>query len=159
MIKKLIDKIGKTATIIISVLTIIALSYGSIQMYKSITRKDLVGKWKLRFVIESSSMKRYVGGTHTQIVFFSQNESVVSGNGEKWEYNDEFLPYEQHRKLEYNGIIEDDCLKATFKMFGLLRESCGIIDVIVSNDGKKMVGTFCGTAADSKGVVTGEKLD
>lgn len=159
MIKKLIDKIGKTGTVLIGLLTLITLIFGCWQIYKSTTCHNLAGVWKLKFVIESSTYKAYVGESHTQKVFFSQNEFVVTGNGEKWEYNDKFLPYEQHRKLEYNGIIEDDCLKATYKMYGLKRESTGIINVVLIDDGKKMTGTFCGTAADSKGIVTGEKLN
>lgn len=128
-------------------------------LYKSPVRYNIAGAWKLKFTNNYSSYKPFIGESHTQKVFWSQNENNITGNGEKWEYNDKLLPSNMHRKLEYSGSIEANCLKAVFKLFGLKRESSGSIEVILSEDGKKMKGTFIGTAGDTKGTVTGEKID
>lgn len=157
--KTLFDKLGKTGTAIATILAIITGVITCWQVFKSSTRHNLAGAWKLKFVVESSSYKAYIGESHTQRVSFCQNDCEIKGNGEKWEYNDKLLPFDAHRKLEYIGALEDDCLKATYKLFGLLRESSGNINVTITDDGKKMIGKFTGTAGDSKGTVTGERID
>ena len=92
-------------------------------------------------------------------MFFIQEENKVTGKGEKWEYNNAFLPYNMHRKLEYIGQIEDDGLKATYTMYGLQRESTGMIQVKIVDGGRRMVGDFTGTAGDVKGTVEGIRID
>ncbi len=157
--KWLIDKVGKTSAVIIAILAIATGLITCWQTFKSSTRSDISGAWKLKFFIESSTMKTYIGETHVQEVFFNQNESVIMGNGEKIEYNGEPLPSDQHRKIEYAGTITDNLLKASFKLYGLLRESSGQIKVAIGEDGRTLEGTFIGTAANTRGKVTGEKID
>jgi hypothetical protein len=157
--KKLLDKIGKTGAALGVFLGIVTGVITCYQVFKSSTKHNIAGSWKLKFVVESSSMNAYIGEVHTQRISFCQNECEISGNGEKWEYNGKLLPFKSHHKLEYQGAIDNDCLKATYKLFGLLRETSGDIVVTLSADGKKMIGRFTGTAADSKGTVEGERID
>ncbi|MES2762037.1 MAG: hypothetical protein V4677_07520 [Bacteroidota bacterium] len=157
--KNIFEKLGKTGTAISVFLGIVAAVITCWQAYKIYSRHNIAGAWKLKFVVVSSSYKAYEGDIHTQRVSFCQNECEISGDGEKWEYNGELLDFDKHRKLEYKGALDDDCLKATYKLFGKLRESSGDIVVTLSEDGKKMKGTFIGTAADSRGTVEGERID
>lgn len=144
---------------VISILTFVTLIISCWQWYKSTSTQDLAGAWEITFVNESSSYKPYIGETHMQKVFFSQNAGSISGSGEKWEYNGKLLPFDQHRKIEYVGTLDGNLLKATFKLYGLRRESSGSIDVELFEGGKRMVGRFMGTAGDTRGSVAGEKVE
>ncbi len=157
--KAFFDRIGKTGTAISVVLGILASVIACWQFFKTTTKHNLAGQWKLRFKVESSTYKPYIGETHTQKVFFHQNEFEITGKGEKWEYNGELLPFDKHRKLEYIGELENDCFKANYTMYGLKRESVGIIDVKITDDGRRFSGNFTGTAGDASGTVEGEKID
>lgn len=100
-----------------------------------------------------------MGETHTQKVFFTQSEADIEGHGEKCEYNGQLLPFDAHRKLEYKGSIDEDELKATYVLHGLKRVSEGMIHLIISSDGKSLEGRFSGTAGETAGTVTGERID
>ena len=118
---------------------------------------NISGEWYMTFTNESSTYKPFIGEIHTQRTFFTQIEKTISGKGEKWEYNGKLLNDDQHRKLEYIGTIDGYNLKASYTLHGERRVSEGLIDVVISNDGKKMTGTFSGTAGNCKGRVIGEK--
>lgn len=157
--KILFDRIGKTGTAISVIVGIIASAIACWQFFKSATTHNLAGQWKLKFKIESSSYKPYIGETHTQKIFFNQRDSEVTGKGEKWEYNGKLLPFGMHRKLEYVGKVEDDCFKASYTLYGLKRESIGMIDVKITDGGRRVTGRFTGTAGDASGFVEGERID
>jgi hypothetical protein len=157
--KKISEKIGTTGTTIATVLTIITGAFACWQIYRSSTQKNLAGRWKLTFTNVESSYKAYIGETHTQSVSFSQNGCEITGDGEKCEYNWVTLPSTQRRTIEYKGSVEDDCLKAAYKLHGRDRISTGNIEVTISDDERTLVGKFSGTAADTRGTITGEKID
>lgn len=157
--KVFFNGIGKTGTAVSIVIGIAASWIACWQFFKSTTKHNLAGQWKLKFVVESSSYKQYVGETHTQKIFFHQNDFEITGKGEKWEYNGTFLPYNKHRKLEYIGELKDDCFKASYTLHGLLRESIGMIDMQITEGGRRMNGRFTGTAGDASGSVEGERID
>jgi hypothetical protein len=157
--KTFFDRIGKTGTAVSLIFGIIVSIITIWQFFKSSTRHNLTGDWKLKFEVESSSYSPYIGETHTQKFFFNQADCAITGAGEKWEYNGRFLPYDMHRKVEYLGELDDDIFKATFKLFGLKRETVGIIEVTLTDGGKKMAGIFSGTAGNTKGTVVGEKIE
>ncbi len=157
--KSFYERIGKTGKTIGLILAITTGTFTCWQIFKSSTKHKIAGAWKLKFIVQSSSYKPYIGESHTQRVSFCQNDCEITGEGEKWEYNGKLLPFDSHRILKYKGNIDDDCLKATYELFGLLRKSDGNIEVTLSDDGRSMEGKFTGTAGDSKGTVTGERID
>lgn len=157
--KTFFNRIGKTGTVISVFVGIVASVITCWQFFKSATVHNLAGQWKLKFKVESSTYKTYIGETHTQKIFFHQNESEITGKGEKWEYNGELLSFDKHRKLEYIGKVENDCFKASYTLYGLLRESTGMITLNISDGGRRMSGRFTGTAGDASGTVEGERID
>jgi hypothetical protein len=127
--------------------------------FKKCSTHNISGNWHLELNVEKSAYKPYIGETHTQKVFFIQNENSVRGDGEKWEYNGKYLPASAHRKLEYEGFIDGRKLFAKYVLYGLKRVSQGSITVEISDDGKTMEGTFMGTAGESSGTLKGRKIE
>jgi hypothetical protein len=157
--KRFIVKATRTQKFISAVLGLFIASFGVWAIIKSLRTKNIAGAWKLTFTIQSSTYRPYIGETHTQKVFFTQNDENVAGNGEKWEYNGELLPFDAHRLLEYEGTINGSQLNAKYVLHGLKRISNGNIEVEISSDEKTLKGSFTGTAADTKGMVTGERAE
>ncbi len=157
--KKTIINIIKTHKFISGVLGLFLAIVGTWTAIKGFARKDITGEWKIKFTNEHSSYKPYIGETHVQKIFFTQNEKNVTGEGEKIQYNGEDLPSAKRRQLEYKGTIDDNKLVATYSLHGQLRESIGIIQAIISNDGKTLSGTFSGTAGSAEGTLTGERIN
>lgn len=157
--KTFIDRLSKTEKVVTGVLSIAASLITCWLFIKSVTKHNLAGEWKLKFKVESSSYKPYIGETHTQKVFFHQNDCEITGQGEKCEYNGEPLPFNMHRKLEYIGEVDDDNFKANYTLHRLKRETPGIIDVTISDGGRRISGRFSGTAGNASGIVEGEKID
>jgi hypothetical protein len=153
------NHVGKTVTAISVVVGIAASVIACWQFFKSATKHNLAGEWKLKFKVESSTYKPYVGETHTQKVFFHQNDCEITGQGEKCEYNGAPLPFNMHRKLEYIGQVDDNNFKANYTLHGLKRETPGIIDMEISDGGRRMSGRFSGTAGNASGTVEGEKIN
>lgn len=157
--KKVISHISNTNKFVTAVLTLFTLVIATWVIIKQFSAKNISGEWYLKFTIVSSSYQPYIGETHTQKVFFTQSESNITGDGEKWEYNGKLLPFDSHRKVEYTGTLDGKDIQATFKLYGKLRESSGTIALKISSDGKHVEGTFSGTAGNSKGSVTGDKVN
>jgi hypothetical protein len=158
-ITKTFAKIGKAGKRIRAILGFVATVFGGWGIYKTITTKDVSGKWRLTFTVEKCQHKAYIGDKIVQETVFIQNEKSVTGKGEKTEYRGEYLASDQHRHIEYTGVIEGKQLNAAYVLHGLKRDTEGNIKVTISSDGKTMSGTFTGTIADDSGTVTGEKLD
>lgn len=154
---KIFTHIGKTGKVVGAILAFIIAVYTTWNIYKRCTTVDIVGEWYLEFKVEKSTYKAYIGDMHTQKIYFNQIENKVTGKGEKWEYNGELLEYTKHRKLEYEGNIKGREFKANYVLHGRDRETTGFVIAKISSDGKIMTGTFSGTAANSSGVLRGEK--
>jgi hypothetical protein len=157
--KNTFDRLTKPWKLLVAGISFIAVLIPCWQFYKSSTTHKIAGGWRIKFNIVSSAYKPYVGETHVQKIFFTQNDCEISGNGEKIEYNGKPLKSDMHRQIEYKGAIDDDFLKATYVLHGLLRPSSGVIEVTLTDGGKKMAGSFSGTAGDCKGTVEGEMVD
>lgn len=157
--KNIIANIIKSNKFVTALLTLFTLVIASWVIIKQFTTKDIAGEWYLKFTIVSSSYKPYIGETHTQKIFLTQSDKNITGEGEKWEYNNKVLPFDAHRKVEYTGTINGSEFKATYKLYGKLRESSGTICLNISSDGKSVEGTFSGSAGNSKGTITGEKVN
>lgn len=157
--KKVISHISNTNKFVTAVLTLFTLVIATWVIIKQFSTQNISGEWYLKFNVVSSSYKPYIGETHTQKVFFTQSESNITGDGEKWEYNEKLLPFDSHRKVEYFGTVDGKTIQATFRLYGKLRESAGTICLKISHDGKHVEGTFSGTAGNSKGTITGDKVN
>jgi hypothetical protein len=157
--KSFFNKIGNTGKIIAGMLGFIIAISTCWQLYKTYSTKNISGKWKLKFVVEKCNHKAFIGENHTQITMFSQTDKTIIGKGEKWEYNGKILNFDMHRKIEYTGAIDGSKLNAIYVLHGRDRDSEGNILVTVSNDGRKMEGTYSGTIGNDSGTVTGERMD
>ena len=157
--KKVISNISKTNKFITATLTLFTLVIATWIIINQFTTKDIAGEWYLKFTVVSSSYQPYIGEIHTQKLFLTQSDKNITGEGEKWEYNGKLLSFDSHRKVEYIGTINGSEFKATYKLYGKLRESSGTICLKVSSDGKAVEGTFSGSAGNSKGTITGEKIN
>lgn len=157
--KEIIEKATKTHKFITGGIGLLLGIVGVIALYNKYTTKNVSGNWYLELKVEKSSFRPYIGETHTQKVFFIQNESSVRGDGEKWEYNGKYLPAEAHRKIEYEGFVDGKDLFAKYVLHGQKRVSEGSITVKISSDGKTMEGSFMGTAGESSGTLKGKKIE
>jgi hypothetical protein len=157
--KTISDTLGKTGTAITAILTILVGVTATWAIISDYHTKNMDGGWHLKFTVNSSSYKPYIGKTHTQKIVFTQKNKSVIGNVQKWEYNGKLLPFDMSRTLEYIGYVDGSQFNARFKFFGKSRQSEGNICLQVSEDGKHVEGTFIGTAGNNKGTVTGDRID
>lgn len=157
--KELIEKATKTHKFVSGAIGLLLGIVGVVALYNKYSTKNVSGNWYIVLTVEKSAYRPYIGETHSQKVFFIQNDNSVSGDGEKWEYNGKYLPAEAHRKLEYAGFMDGSKLFAKYVLHGLKRTSQGSITVEISDDGKTMEGTFMGTAGESSGSLTGRKIE
>lgn len=155
--KRAIVKLGKTGKIIAAIFGFIIAAFGVWGIYKKCTTEDITGGWYLEFKVEKSAYKPFIGETHTQKVEFEQKDDIVTGNGEKWKYNGEYLPADMHRLVEYDGKVDGNSFTAKYILHGQKRVSIGRI--VVKIIGNKMEGTFSGTAGESSGTVIGERIN
>jgi hypothetical protein len=153
--KKAVVKIGKTGKRITGILGFVTAIFAVWGIIKNYSTKDVTGEWYIEFKVNKSAYKPYLGESHTQKVYFVQNSSGVTGDGEKWKYNGKYLPAEMHRKIEYTGVVDGDELNAKYILHGEKRVSSGNIKVKISDN--SMTGTFSGTAGESSGTVHGTK--
>ena len=157
--KELIEKATKTHKFLAGGIGLFLGVIGVFAFFEKCSTENVSGNWYIELKVEKSAYKPYIGETHTQKVFFIQNENSVRGDGEKWEYNGKYLPAEAHRKLEYEGFMDGNTLFAKYVLHGLKRVSEGSISVVISDDGKTMEGTFMGTAGESSGTLKGRKIE
>lgn len=128
-------------------------------LFKDWRTGNIRGQWQLTFINENCSYIPYINETHTQRIFFTQNEKTISGDGEKWEYNGQLLPFDKHRKLEYKGTIDGKEIEATYVLHGEKRISNGKVHLKLANDGKTLTGTFSGTAGSCDGKIEGKIIE
>lgn len=157
--KRLFVKIGKTGKRVTAVLGLIIATFTCIGIYKSFTTKNISGKWNLKLVTQKCNHREYIGDEHTQMTVFTQSDNNVTGKGEKWTYRGRMLPFNMHRKIEYDGTINGKEFRAIYVLHGLERDSEGSIVMTIGSDGKTMEGTFSGTIGNDSGIITGEKID
>lgn len=157
--KRLIIKIGKTGKRITAILGFVGALVATWKIYDEFSTKNITGKWRLTFKVEKCGHKDYVGDVNVNESVFVQNGKSVSGQGEKTEYNGEYLEPSKHRRLVWTGTMDGDRFNGIYVLHGLNRESEGHIEVTISSDGKKLNGKYNGTIASDGGTVIGEKID
>jgi hypothetical protein len=141
------------------ILSIAVTLLGLQKAYINFITPDVSGQWYLTLTVKKSTYHAYIGDVIGIRAYLTQTENGVTGNGEKWDYRGERLPYNQHRKLEFVGAINGKDFRLKYVLHGELAETTGIIEVKITDGGKKMEGSFVGTAADSKGTIVGIKED
>ena len=144
--------------LIITVLSFISASFTCFKAYEYYRTPNIAGEWYLTLKVESSTYHAYVGDVIGIKAFLTQKDNSVTGHGEKWDYRGQPLPYSQRRKLEFDGSLKWRKFKTDYILHGETAETTGIIEVEITDGGTKMNGTFAGTAADTKGTITGEKI-
>jgi hypothetical protein len=155
--KKILFQARKGWKIVSGALGTIALIFGTYEIYDQISTPEISGQWYITLKIENSTYRPYIGDLIGIKAFFTQTEKSVKGNGEKWEYRGKPIDYNMHDRVDFNGCLDGNCFKASYTLYGKKRQTTGIVDLVVSDDGKKMVGTFSGTAADSRGTIIAMK--
>lgn len=118
---------------------------------------EIAGNWEMKFMINESSYKPYIGKSMTFKLYFIQKENEIEGKGEKWWIDDKEISIGQHDQMELKGTIDGDIFTCTYTLHGTRRVTTGIIEAEISNNTKSMNGTFSGTAADTKGLFKGVK--
>jgi hypothetical protein len=157
--KETIKHAKKGWTLLIALLTAVTLVYGSVQAYDYMSTPNISGEWYITLTVESSSYKAYIGDVHGIKIYFTQADKAVTGNGEKSDYNGKKLNSNEHIKIDFDGNLNGHTFKTKYTLFGTKRETTGIFEAEITDGGKKLVGTFKGTAADSKGSITGVKIE
>jgi len=140
-------------------MTFVTLAYGSYQAYDHFRTPSITGEWFITIKNLESTKHDYVGDETVIKAYFTQKDKEVTGHGEKWRYRGKDLDYEQHRRYEFDGYVERDGVVINFVLHGQKRETTGNFYVEITDEGKKMKGTFTGTAADCKGTLTAVKIE
>jgi hypothetical protein len=149
---KLIPIIAGILGIIVAILTIN-------EYFIEHPQKNLAGKWKFFFHIESSSYNPYLGKTPVFIVYITQEGNLIKGKGEMCYIDGKELPSSQHIPISLEGTLKNKELRAQYAQEGAKRTSVGEIVVKVTGSGDELTGTYSGTAADSKGPVKAIKVN
>ena len=142
----------------VTLLTLLGMVAGGYQYVH--TRKhthDLNGEWKLTFYIESSTLKRYIGKSSGNKILVHTNDEKFDAKGERWWVDEVTIPFSEHDRIEFAGTLKEEQLNATYILYGQKRTSSGSIKMHLIDE-NHLVGTFTGTAADTKGKAIMEKL-
>ena len=144
-------RLNSWLAVMAAVVAFVATCISIYSFVKPALAEDLIGRWRLDLVIESTDFNPYHGLKVGYIVYLSQDGSTLSGIGEKWWENDKELSYSQHTKLQLDGKIQGDDLKLLFFLFGAERETVGQFTLKSVEPNELFVGTFTTTGADSRG--------
>lgn len=145
--------------ITVTIITLLSGIIFLIDYYKDKQTKDISGAWKFTFTIKESAMPKYIGMTAGYKIYITQEGKKIKGKGEKFWVNSKEIPSLQHDPLTFEGQIEDGVLKAQYELSGVKRNSFGEFTVNVNEDSEVTLiqGSFCGSAANTKGEVTASK--
>ena len=150
-------KVKKTIAVIgvIALLVALFLDVNDIRnLFKK--RIDITGEWKLKFRIQESSYSQYVDKVAEYKVYFIQEGNKINGQGEKWKFDEKFVPYSEHSPLIIEGKYKNDTIYCKYILKGSLRETTGNFKAFYDNG--KLIGSFSGTGADAKGLIFGDKI-
>lgn len=140
---------------VIALFTGLLLDFNDIkEIFKS--HPYISGEWHFKFQVKASTYNPYIDAVTEYKVHVIQEKEKIMGNGEKWKYKGELLPYANHDPIEITGTVIDDTLYCKYNLKGISRETSGSFKGYYK-DGT-LVGVFSGTAADVSGVFTAEKI-
>ncbi|MBC8756599.1 hypothetical protein H2O64_18145 [Kordia sp. YSTF-M3] len=152
--KKVITKIVAVISFIV-LLTTLILNFNDVKNIFS-SKVDITGEWTLNFHIQETSYNAYNNKTAEYKMHFIQSNKQIKGEGEKWRFNNKELPFNEHDPLIVTGKYKNDSIYCTYVLKGVRRETKGSFVVAYEND--EMNGYFSGTAANSKGKVSGKRV-
>ena len=90
-------------------------------------------------------------------MYVIQEEKKIVGEGEKWKYKGELLPYSEHDPIQITGTIINDTVYCKYSLNGSKRETIGNFKGYYKDD--KLIGTFSGTAANAKGSFSAKRVN
>lgn len=155
--KKVIKHLGKTGTVVATLLTIIGGLASVYTLYRSYKCKNITGTWKINCHINSSTYKAYIGKSSGYRISFIQQGEKLTGSGEMFWIDDQVIPYTQHIQIQMEGIVDGEEIRITYTLFGQERTTSGSMKLNIADN--KMTGVFDGTAANSRGTVNAEMLN
>lgn len=110
---------------------------------------EISGEWYFNFQVKESSYNSYIDTVTEYKIYFIQDGQKVTGEGEKWKYKGEPLPYKEHDPIQITGTVINDTLYCKYNLKGTLRETTGSFKSYIDNN--QLIGVFSGTAANVKG--------
>lgn len=112
---------------------------------------DLSGRWTIENAVERSTYSPYLNVRTSFTVAFTQNGNELTGVGEKTAISGHAVAGHDHTPLKIHGTLDGGKIHATFTEEGIKRETSGVFDWEISDQGSRWVGTFFSTAADTSG--------
>jgi len=146
------------ATAISGMIACIAALVAIVQYFEVQPSHSISGKWRLDLTIESTNYQPYQGMHVGYVLFLTNKETHITGNGEKYWLNEKILPTEQHDHIELIGTIYNDSVHFIFELHGLLRKTVGEFNLVLSEDRNELTGTFNTTGASSSGSVIAKRI-
>lgn len=112
----------------------------------------------LKFEIEKSSLKRYIGKSSTFKVHIRMSNKELEANGEMWQVDDQDIPYSQHIPIEIKGVKKGRNFECTYIQYGAIRTTTGSFKARLDQKSGRLVGKYSGTAANTSGPMTGWRI-
>ncbi len=113
---------------------------------------DLAGTWACSFLVEKSAHKEYLGDVSVFDLYVTQIQNQLSGNGELVSYRNRFP--EKRFKMKFDkGFVRGEYVEFKYDLLGTRPTEGFVRAQIMETNPLHMVGTFEGSAADTKGKV------
>jgi hypothetical protein len=119
--------------------------------------KNYSGEWSMISEIENAQMTTYVGMKIEWVLHLTQSGNNVQGMAEKIAVNAEKLDFRSRTTLQLKGTLDGNKFTISYIENGSRRETNGILTGEFK--GNKFSGTFSSTASDSKGIISGNKIN
>ena len=111
----------------------------------------MVGWWRITDEVQSTSYQAFRGLRVVYRVKFRQEGAWLFGEGRKVGENGRPLPASRQKPIAIVGTIAGSFVTATLFEEGHRRDSGGEFRWTLSDDGRRLAGTFQSDAADSSG--------
>ncbi len=115
----------------------------------------LPGEWTVTSIVQQSDYTPYLGARIKWKMFITEHENEIKGTAEKVVYNDKEIPVAIRTKLEIEGTVENNRFSFHYTENGKKRETSGVMTAEFDDNSFK--GNFSQSAANSKGIIIGEK--
>ncbi len=153
MVQRLITRFAsrRLAGGLIALLSIAAAVVGVIQYMEEHPRLDLTGEWIMVNTIDRTSFRPYKGLRLGYRMFFHQDGSSLTGDGEKCWENGAEIPATERVPLHLVGSVRGDDVVCTFIEKGMRRQTTGTVVWSARARGDSLLGEFTHTAANASG--------
>jgi hypothetical protein len=143
-----------------SIATAVGVISGAIAIYSFVIahpRYNVSGDWTITNTIQSTSYHPFQGLALGYRVILMQDGTNISGSGEKWSENNNWLPPLAHTHITIKGFVKGNHISATFEEDGAVRKSVGTLEWTYQSSPERVTGSFTSTAANSRGSSAGER--